>query len=375
MTHIPYRSWCDVCVRARGRKRPHFRNDKSADSTVEDVARISLDYYFMNDRDRQEGPNPILIVLHESTGEKYSRAVGMKGVENDGEVDWLVKDMCEELRAWGHPGRDGNRVFLKCNGQPAMQSLKTAIGRFHGGVLIPEVSARGESQSNGAVERAAQVVAELVRVLKEQLEQNATVQVGLTDTISLWMFRWAAMLCSKYMVGSDGRTAHERRRDRRCRIPVVASGERVLYKQIREGKNRRDKLESEDRESVCFGHSRNAYQCLIGTREGVVRAYSFRRRDETSRWDARLIQGVKRTHQQLDPGRPGGRIRIRFHFEGEQADSERPRRPTRCTGDLESSPRCCTRKVPQMDVEDAGKRGVAQQDPEITQMCAEEPHR
>ena len=98
-------------------------------------------------------------------------------MENDGEVDWLVKDMCEELRAWRHPGRDGNRVFLKSDGQPVMQSLKTAIGRFHGGVLIPDVSARGESQSNGAVERAAQVVAELVRVLKEQLEQKATVQV------------------------------------------------------------------------------------------------------------------------------------------------------------------------------------------------------
>ena len=77
LTRSPYRLWCDVCVRARGRKRPHFRKDKSADSTVEDVPRISLDYYFINDRDRQEGSNPILIVLHESTGEKYSRAVGM----------------------------------------------------------------------------------------------------------------------------------------------------------------------------------------------------------------------------------------------------------------------------------------------------------
>ena len=103
-------------------------------------------------------------------------------------------------------------------------------------VVIPEVSARGESQSNGAVEQAAQVVAECVRALKEQVEQKATFKRGPTDTISLWMFRLAAMLCSKYTVGSDGQTAHERRRGRRCRIPVVASCERVLYKQIREGR-------------------------------------------------------------------------------------------------------------------------------------------
>ena len=124
LTHIPYRSWCDVCVRARGRKGPHFRKDKAADSAVEDVPGISQDYYFMNDRDRQEGSIPILIKLDESTGEKYSRAVGRKGVGHDGEMDWFVKDICEELRAWGHPGGAGNRIILKSDGRRAIQSLK-----------------------------------------------------------------------------------------------------------------------------------------------------------------------------------------------------------------------------------------------------------
>ena len=98
----------------------------------------------MNDRDRQEGSIPILIKLDESTGEKYSRAVGRKGVGNDGEMDWLVKDICEELRAWGHPGGAGNRVVLKSDRRRGIQSLRTGIGRFHGGDVIPEVSARSE---------------------------------------------------------------------------------------------------------------------------------------------------------------------------------------------------------------------------------------
>ena len=55
----------------------------------------------MNDKDRQNGSNPILIMIDESTGEKYSRAVGKKGVGEDGEMDWLIKDICEELRSWG----------------------------------------------------------------------------------------------------------------------------------------------------------------------------------------------------------------------------------------------------------------------------------
>ena len=42
LTHIPYRSWCDHCVRARGRNRPHQRNkDKDDDSSK--IPKISFD--------------------------------------------------------------------------------------------------------------------------------------------------------------------------------------------------------------------------------------------------------------------------------------------------------------------------------------------
>ena len=38
------------------------------------------------------------------TKDKYARAVGNKGLGNAGSSDWLIKDMSEELKAWGHPG-------------------------------------------------------------------------------------------------------------------------------------------------------------------------------------------------------------------------------------------------------------------------------
>ena len=121
----------------------------------------------MNDRDRQEESNPIIMLDEKKKGKKFSRAVGRKGVGYDGEMDWFVKDSCEEPRAWRHPGAPWNRIILKSDGEPAIQSLKTAIGRFHGCVVILEVFSRGQSQSNGAVEQAAEVV------LKEQVAQKA----------------------------------------------------------------------------------------------------------------------------------------------------------------------------------------------------------
>ena len=103
----------------------------------------------------------MIIVMDESTGEKYAGKVERKGT-----MDWLVKDTSEELKSRRHQGVSESRLVFKTDGEFALTSLRDAVSRFHGGVIIPELSARGESQSNGSVEQTVQVVAEFVRVLK-----------------------------------------------------------------------------------------------------------------------------------------------------------------------------------------------------------------
>ena len=51
------------------------------------------------------------------------------------------------------------------------------------------------------MDEAFQVVAEFIRVLIEQVEQMAKVKLNLENNICHWMVRWAAKMCSKYMVG------------------------------------------------------------------------------------------------------------------------------------------------------------------------------
>ena len=52
----------------------------------------------MSTRDAENGKNPVLAMKDESTGNRYLRAVGKKGVED---MEWLVKDLHEELQSWG----------------------------------------------------------------------------------------------------------------------------------------------------------------------------------------------------------------------------------------------------------------------------------
>ena len=42
------------------------------------------------------------------------------------------------------------------------------------------------------------------------MEDKAGVKVECEDVVVLWMVRWAAMMCSRYLVGKDGRTAVHR---------------------------------------------------------------------------------------------------------------------------------------------------------------------
>jgi hypothetical protein len=165
------------------------------------------------------------------------------------------------------------------------------------------------------VEEAGKTIREFTRVLKEHVEDKAKVKLKTDAVVVQWMIRWAAMLVSRFMVGKDGRTSYERRKGRRCRIATAAFGEKVWYKEVRENKERKDKFCTEEKEGIWLGHTRNTNEAVIGTKAGVVRAYSVRRQAPDDRWDGDLIKAVAGSPQQPDPGRPGETIPVRVTFD------------------------------------------------------------
>ena len=169
------------------------------------------------------------------------------------------------MKSWGHQGGDGGHIILKSDGERSIVALRTALAKFHGGKVVPEDPPRGESQSNGTVEEADKTVREFVRVLRDHVQDKAGVELGASDVIVLWMVRWAAMMVSRFLVGKERRT-------RRGVAGNAGRGVRRegVYKEIRPGKDRANKLKSEWREGLWLGHSRRSNEAIIGTREGVV---------------------------------------------------------------------------------------------------------
>ena len=50
VTHLPFRSWCDICVSARGLSRPH-RTSPQIDSESSTVHRVAFDWAFLRDHE------------------------------------------------------------------------------------------------------------------------------------------------------------------------------------------------------------------------------------------------------------------------------------------------------------------------------------
>ena len=111
------------------------RSKTEADKAYDEwTPRICMDYFYMNERDRQEGANPLVIVTDEDTGDKYARAVGRKGVGEHGEMDLLIRDISFELKSWEHQGGSVNRMIMKADGERSLKALRDAVARYHDGI-------------------------------------------------------------------------------------------------------------------------------------------------------------------------------------------------------------------------------------------------
>ena len=104
-----------------------------------------------------------------------------------------------------------------------------------------------------------------------QVDEGTKEKLPLDSNLVPWIVRWAGICHSRYAVGKDGRTAYERMRGRTCKAIVIPVGERVWYKRLRPGLERKNKAETEMFEGIWLGPAVGSPETLVGTKDGVVR--------------------------------------------------------------------------------------------------------
>ncbi len=181
LTHLPYRNWCAVCVRGKGKDLDH----RKVVGDEREVSEYSFDYFFPGDELGYK--LTILGGRERTTGAVFGVAVPSNGGSGKFVVDRAL-DFVEEV------GDKVDKFIVKTDQETSIKYfVKDFIEERGEGKIILEESPVGSSGSNGVVERGVQSLEGQVRVLLLALERRLGFRVEATWPIVT--FRSMRLIC------------------------------------------------------------------------------------------------------------------------------------------------------------------------------------
>ena len=218
LTHLPYKSWCPVCVGARGRSDPH----RQATTATTEIPQISFDFAFFREG-RGTHTVPVLVGVDKDTACLFAYALPSKSGALPG---WLPSEIERSIRDLGHHGS----IILKGDRENSLVSILHQVARLRGGRTQIERNATADSQSNGRAERAVQSIEMMTRTFKLDLEARVSACVPVDIALFTWLVRHAADVYNKRQIGRDHMTPYQRIRGRVYAGELVRFAAPVLYR-------------------------------------------------------------------------------------------------------------------------------------------------
>ncbi|CAK0880049.1 unnamed protein product, partial [Prorocentrum cordatum] len=278
MGHATYRSWCRVCIAAKGQGQPHLRAPEDDETAVPVV---SSDYAFMGQDDADTMP---MLVLRD----RRSKMMAATFVEKKGDDAYAIKFFARFLRILGY-----RKIVNKSDGEPAILLVKRrAVEEVPGLEAIPQESAPADHQANGEIEVTVREIKKQVRALKMDLESKLGVKVEDKHPVLAHLPEHAASVINRYRRGQDGKTALQRLTGRQWRKPVPLFGERLMARFAGE-RARKNALEEQMVEARYIGHHPRDGSMMVITSDGVKKAVGFRSLPQSEKWITAGWDGLK----------------------------------------------------------------------------------
>lgn len=302
-THIPYRSWCPVCVRSRGRNDPH----KAVDHEATEFPSLWMDYWFAstkaakNKEEKKASEYPCLAMFDFRDKGILSLLVPQKGLD---EMGYASAAVIATLKSWDY---EKVKIIMKSDQEKAITAVVSDVkSKRKAESTIVENSAVGESQSNGPAENAVQKCEGLSRSYKDFAEEKAKIELVMEDDFMAWVIRHAGWTHNRFAIGEDGKTPFERKRGKKFRADVIPIGEMCLWRVPEATKG--PKLAARWKKGVWLGRMDKTNEILVGTPEGVFTSRCIRRLPKEEQWDGEAIKNMKGLPWELKPGtlRVGG---------------------------------------------------------------------
>ena len=195
LTHLPYRSWCEHCGRARRQNTPHRQRLPSSQRTT---PLLAADYCFI--RDSQDKDLCTVLV-----GRLYpAKALFAVVCDQKGADDYVITRLAQFIRNSGY-----SHIVYKSDQEPSIRTMfEEAFRRSHrqGSCynpklrqFVPESSAVGESQSNGKAENSVQRLEDMIRTYKSALETHISFRIPSKHPLIRWIVDHTASVYNRHV--------------------------------------------------------------------------------------------------------------------------------------------------------------------------------
>ena len=198
ITHLPYRSWCPICVKAKLLEDGHYRV-KLKDKNEDGLPIVSMDYQDLNEDGtvRQK----VLIEKDVLGGMLFGHYISCKGTGDE----WLLRQIVRDLQELGR-----SYIILKTDGEPDSVAVQNKVQALRESIAVPRNLSAYNHRIDEPCDNDAQDVTAHMRALVIGLEARIGVPLLENSPMFQWALEHATFLLNHFNVGEDGMTPFER---------------------------------------------------------------------------------------------------------------------------------------------------------------------
>ena len=271
-THIPFASWCRVCVSAKGKAKWRRRRiRKSKQTKVEDqldetgdasLPVIEFDYWFPGLADGQ-GTVTVLIAVIREKGYGFACQVSSKGTADNTAIKEVLRWLLEA-------GVTGAARF-RSDGESSIQAVVQLVSHRRGkdSEVIVEIAPKRTNGGMGTLNRFAETLGGQLRALMQDTEERLQIEVRLTSPAFGAMVKHSAWLLNRFQKwhgdqANPIRTPFEILQRRPYEEIVFAFAESVMARMVQQTMVY-PKLQPRWEAGLWFGHSPDSDEHLVAT--------------------------------------------------------------------------------------------------------------
>ena len=183
--HVPFRSWCPICVKCSAPEDGHRAQGKA----THEFPVFSNDYAFLGSKDQSEKLTIHVTTESNLTKSMFCTVVPRKGI---GETEVAINYMLDCIAEFGYTS---SKIYLINDQEPAIQAVIQGVIRRRTAPTLIEESPVGSSQSNGAAERAVLTAERGIRKLRTALETHYKAKLQIDDDVITWL----VLRCARWL--------------------------------------------------------------------------------------------------------------------------------------------------------------------------------